>query len=75
MQVHGEEIVRLPTLATSSSSCDLESKGKEAESKAQHNMYAMVWGELKASVKEKKIQKKFTRENSWLIEGGMVGGP
>ena len=39
VQVHDEEIVPIPTSATSSSSsCDLESKGKEAESKAQHNM-------------------------------------
>ena len=52
VQVHGEEIVPIPTSATSSSSCDLESKGKEAESKAQH---AVVCGELK----EKKTQKKF----------------
>ena len=38
VQVHGEEIVPIPTSATSSSSCDLRSKGKEVESKAQHNM-------------------------------------
>ena len=38
VQVHGEEIVPIPTSATSSSSCDLESKGEEAKSKAQHNM-------------------------------------
>ena len=38
VQLHDEEIVPIPTSTTSSSSCDLESRGKEAKSKAQHNM-------------------------------------
>ena len=40
--VHDEEIV--PTSTISSSSCDLESKGKRQIQGA--TQYAMVWGEL-----------------------------
>ena len=38
VQVHDEEIVPMLASTTSSSVCDLESKGKEAKSKVQHNM-------------------------------------